>query len=273
MRHLIAPTFAALLVSQVGALASDPVVANHNTILAGQAVILNWNFTGTKVILSGGRFGAGTPVTGKTQIVDRPTKTTKYSFDVDYLGSPSGDLSVQVPLHAHYATQVEVIDPVVLGLQTYVNPHGWAINTFKKWQRDNVSMPDPANNALVYFQPEDDSVERVAVAILPIKEATSADLMKKVKADIPSRYTESEIVSENEVLHDGILAVRTVFSGKDDAHPGTKTQTVMLAFVRSGRGYIISARTAAAQFATRQRLLEALVNSFTFVEPKRQAAK
>src|SRR4051794_24746906 len=50
----------------------------------GQTVKLRWYFTGTKVLLSGGRFGSGTVVTGKTEMTDKPEKTTRYTFDVWY---------------------------------------------------------------------------------------------------------------------------------------------------------------------------------------------
>src|SRR3989442_13741538 len=50
----------------------------------------------------------------------------------------------------------------------YTNPSGWQISYLKNWKCDKVDMGDPANNALVFFQSEDDAVERLAVSMLPV---------------------------------------------------------------------------------------------------------
>ena len=254
------------VVCSTNAYASDAVSANRNPVMLGQPVTLNWYFTGTKVVLSGGRFALGTPVTGKTTITDKPTKTTKYTFAVDYLGTPAGakDDSVKVPLHATYCITVEVVDPKVMGLQTYNNPYGWSISYLNGWKRDKVELGDPANNALMYFQPEEDSVERLAVAIMPVKEASVASLMKSLKSDLPSRYASVSVLSEEELMYEGVPATRFTFTGMDNSHPGVKTQTVLIAFVKDGKGYVVSARTAAARFPARQKVLETLVKSFLF---------
>ena len=246
--------------------ASEAVAADRNPVMLGQPVTLRWYFTGTKVVLSGGRFAAGTPVTGKTAITDKPTKTTKYTFVVDYLGTPAGakDDSVKVPLHTSYSITVEVVDPKTMGLQTYTNPYGWSISYLNGWKRDKVELGDPANNALMYFQPEDDSVERLAVAIMPVKEASVSSLMKSLKSDLPSRYASVSVVSEEDIMYEGVPAIRFTFTGLDNSHPGVKTQTVLMAFVKDGKGYIVSARTAAARFVARQKVLETLVRSFLF---------
>ena len=39
----------------------------------GQQITLRWYFTGTKVQVSGGRFGKGVAVTGRTSLSDTPT--------------------------------------------------------------------------------------------------------------------------------------------------------------------------------------------------------
>src|SRR5438874_645756 len=47
----------------------------------------------------------------------------------------------------------------------YTNPSGWQISYLKNWKCDKVDMGDPANNALVFFQSEEDAVERLAVSM------------------------------------------------------------------------------------------------------------
>src|SRR5215218_9290812 len=64
--------------------APEAVALQPNPFKPGQTVTLHWLFTGNKVTVSGGRFGKGTVVTGKTLLTDKPTSTTKYTFDVWY---------------------------------------------------------------------------------------------------------------------------------------------------------------------------------------------
>src|ERR1700722_12758927 len=67
--------------------ASGEVVAEPALTSPGQSIKLRWYFTGTKVVVAGGRFGTGTIVTGKTSVSDTPHKTTRYTFDVYYNGT------------------------------------------------------------------------------------------------------------------------------------------------------------------------------------------
>lgn len=265
------PKFAlaiALICGPCSAFASDEVAADRNPLLLGQPVTLNWYFTGTKVTVSGGGFGKGVEVTGKTSITDRPAKTTTYTFDVDYIGAPAGITEpMGKPVHVTYSTTVEVVDPKAMGLTTYANPYGWSISYLSTWKKDKEDLPDPANNAMFYFQPEEDSIERVAVAVLPVKETSVASLVKSIKADLPSRYNAPEILSEQEITYEGQPAQLLRFTGMDNTHPGTKTQTVLLAFVKGMRGYVISARTDAAKFPLRQKALETMVKTFCFTPP------
>lgn len=241
------------------------IAADRNPIAKGEKVTLRWHFTGDKVTVSGGRFGKGTVVTGKTSLEDTPSRTTRYTFNVWYRGRAAGSPAEAAPalLHARYHIDIEVYDPRSAGMAEYRSPSGWLIRTLRQWRADPVPMPDPANNALVFFQKEEDSVERVAVAVVPVREASASALMDRVQQDMPSRYDGIQIHSRKDVTHEGVPAVLTVFSGGDNTHPGTRTTSLVLAFVREGRGYVISARTQASQFAARRPLLEKLVRSFT----------
>src|SRR5258706_15035085 len=151
------------IITNAKSLPSKYVLADRNPIKLGETVTLRWYFTGTKVMVSGGQFGSGADVTGITAVTDTPVKPTQYTFDVDYLGTPAGatDAAVKVPLHAKYSVTVQVVSGAEEPTVTYVNPYGWQVSYLKAWKRDNVELPDPANNALMYFQPEEDSIERL----------------------------------------------------------------------------------------------------------------
>ncbi len=286
MRSLALPLAAAIAAVAVPqlALADNEVVANRNPLPLGESVTLRWYFTGNKVVVSGGRFGKGVVVTGRTSLTDHPAQTTRYTFDVDFAGKPAGAPTAQpnatdakpsvgadaktVPLHARYSVVVEVYDPRAVGLKPYVDPHGWEVSVLNGWKRDAVNLPDPANNALMYFQQEDDSVERLAIAILPVSEMSIDALMDKIQADLPSHYDQVQLVSRTSDLCEGQPAVIATFTGMDNSHPGTKTTTLFLAFTRGRHAYVVSARTAADRFAQRKRLLTYMVRSFAFCEPR-----
>ena len=76
----------AIATSQAVANASGEIAADRNPVPLGQSVTLHWYFTGSKVLVAGGRFGLGTVVTGKTSVTDTPLKTTRYTFDSYYMG-------------------------------------------------------------------------------------------------------------------------------------------------------------------------------------------
>jgi hypothetical protein len=243
------------------------VVAEPPVIFAGDPVTLRWYFTGKKVTVSGGRFGKGVAVTGRTTISDRPKKTTRYTFNVDYMGErtdPATGKKEIAPLHATYTVVAQVAPPIKADLSTSRDKYGWQITSLKGWKRDPVSFPDPANNALMYFQKEDDSVERVAVSVLPADQMTASELMGRAQKSLPANYEQLQVLSDQEITFAGVPAVFSIFTGMDQSHPGTRTQSMLLAFVKDGRAYVVSARTAASQFALRRPLLEKLVRSFTF---------
>src|SRR6266700_3566562 len=67
---------------------------------------------------------------------------------------------------------------------TYANPSGWQVSYLKSWKCDKVDMPDAASNALVFFQAEEDAVERLAVSMVPVSDTNPASLLQKVKSDV-----------------------------------------------------------------------------------------
>jgi hypothetical protein len=239
---------------------ADPAIATP-----GQTIMLRWYFTGSKVTVSGGRFGKGTVVTGRTFISDTPQKTTTYAFDVWYRApapsSATGKQEMQ-QVHTRYTTQVEVVSQP--DFAPYRDPHGWEVRFLKGWKRDQVRTPDEGSDGLNFFQLEDDSVERMAVSILPVKEMSCKELMDSVQKDVPSHYNEVEVVSQTETIHENVPALQVIFTGMDQSHPGTRTESIVLIFVRNGRGYVVSARTKATNFAARRKIMEAMVRSFHF---------
>lgn len=87
--------------------AVEAIAVTPKTVAPGQTVTLKWYFTGTKVVVAGGRFGKGTEVTGRTSLTDTPQKTTRYTFDVWY---PDGKSAANPKplLHAQYTATAEV---------------------------------------------------------------------------------------------------------------------------------------------------------------------
>jgi hypothetical protein len=243
---------------QPKAIAVEPALASP-----GQQITLRWYFTGTKVQVSGGRFGKGVVVTGKTSLTDTPQKTTHYYFDVWYhkpADSPNANPKDQPILHAQYSAVAEVQN-----ITTYRDTNGWQISYLKSWQKDSFS---PGSGGHVfYFQPEEDAVERLAVSITPASEGmTNADLLNNIRNDIPDHYTETEFLEQSETVQSNALAQWLMFRGIDTAHPETRSQTLFLAFVRDGKAFVISARTVAGRFKERQSVLEGMVRSFALME-------
>jgi hypothetical protein len=251
--------------------ASNAIAAEPSAVSPGQAVTLRWYFTGKKVVVSGGRFGKGAVVTGRTSLIDHPRKTTRYIFDVWYrapvTSQKTGKTQVE-PLHARYAVVVDVLSGEAARLKPYRDPNGWQISYLSDWKLDQVKTPDEGRDGINYFQKEDDSVERLALAILPVKETTCTDLMQQVCADMPEHYDHLEMGPQDQITYGDVPAVWASFTGMDHTHPGTRTQTVLLVLVRNGRGYVVSARTKADQFSARRALLEKMVKSLTFTETR-----
>jgi len=250
-----------LMVPALARADSNAIAVEPNPISVGQSVTFHWYFTGSKVVVAGGRFGKGAVVTGRTKLTDQPRKTTRYTFDVWYrapVKSSKTGKTVNAPVHSQYSVVVEVVPPMA----AYRDPHGWQVSYMHGWQTDKVTTPDEGDDGLVFFQPEDDSIERLAVAIMPVSNMNCADLIQKVQADVPSHYDSPKFITETTILYHDTPAAWAVFSGIDNAHPGTRTQSIILAFVRDGRAYVISARTQAEHFAARRALLERMVKSF-----------
>lgn len=240
-----------------------PVTAEPGSVIAGQSVRINLNFTAPRVVASGGKFGRGTPVAGKTFLTDAPKKTTKYTLDVYYkaaVPNPKTGKKVLTPEHVTYSVVVTVLPAG--NLKTYAHPRGWQVRVLNGWKCDSVPLPDPANNGLFYFQQQEDSVERLAVSILPASKMTCSDLMQKVLGSLYDSYDNVEIVTQSDITHAGQPAILASFLGTDRAHRGVKTQSLVLTFVQDGRAYIVSARTGAANYKTRQQMLETMIHSF-----------
>ena len=251
--------------------AANEILADPPAITTGQTTTLKWYFTGDKVTISGGRFGKGTVVTGRQKLTDKPAQTTHYTFDVYYHApatQPNGQKEVK-PLHARYEVVVNVVPMPPTSL--YHASCGWQVNYLSGWQRNCIPTADQPKDGLVFFQQEDDAVERLAVAVMPAKDLTVTDLMQQVQEDMPNHYNQVETLSREEITYQNAPAVYLIFTGVDQTHPGTKTQSLVLAFVRDGQAYVVSARTTAAHYNARRPILERLVKSFTVASKSARA--
>ena len=257
---LAAACVLAALYAPAPAGASGEISANRNPVMLGESVTLRWLFTGTKVTVKGGSFGAGKVVTGKTSLTDTPRKSTRYTFDVTYSGKKAGT-SQMVPLKARYFIDIEVVNPTAMGLVSYSGIPGWKVNYLKGWKYDKAVV---SSSTIIYFQPEDDAIERFVVSTMPVQEGSSGALADKVKKDLFNGYDQLEILSDEPTTYNGVPANVITFAGNPNSHSGTRTQSVILVFTRAGRGYVISGRTFAAKFNARKPLLESMVKSFTF---------
>ncbi|HLJ54675.1 MAG TPA: hypothetical protein VKT77_06510 [Chthonomonadaceae bacterium] len=236
------------------------VAVEPGVVMPGQPITLRWYFTGNKVVVSGGRFGKGTVVTGKTQITDRPEKTTRYAFDVWYNPPPDPAKPEVKPAQVHVQyTAVAAVDK----LTSFHGPEGFDVRLIKGWRTDSFS-PEPGSK-VYFFQEEEDSVERVAVAVVPIKEGeTVATVMEKVRGDVPSHYTKVEFVSLYDMPRKQDQAQITHFKGIDSTHPNTRTESIVVVYIHGNKAYVASGRTYADKFAERGPLLDGLVRSLSF---------
>jgi hypothetical protein len=245
------------------AFASGEVVAIPAVVTPGQTVTLKWYFTGTKVVVAGGRFGTGTTVTGKTAIADTPKKTTRYTFDVYYKGTesdPSGERTI-APLHQKYVVVAQVDTSPPDHFKTYTHAQGWKIGYFADWRLD-VSPSESSDQTLIFFQRELDSVERMAVAILPSNGMSPTEVLAKALADTPSRYENVEVEPQTAATVSGLSGAMVMFTGNDMSHDSVKTTSVLYTVVSGGRAYVISARTRASEFPVRRAHLERMLRSF-----------
>ncbi len=229
----------------------------------GQPILLRWYFTGIRVLVSGGRFGKGAVVTGKSQLTDHPEKTTKYTFDVWYRPPPNPAKPDVKPAQVHVQyTAVAAVDRIA----TYHGAEGFDVRYLDGWRTDSFS-PEPGSK-VYYFQAEEDSVERLAVAVLPVKDGESAaEIMQKVQNDVPSHYNNVELVSRYDLARQKDAAQIATFRGIDRTHPNTRTESIVLVNTHRGKAYVVSARTQADRFAERQALLDGLVRSLSFSSP------
>lgn len=166
--------------------------------------------------------------------------------------------------HVQYITYAEVWSGVYPPMKAYHDPHGWQVSFLSDWKRDNVPTAAEGSDGLVYFQQEDDSVERMAIAIMPVKEQTAEDILKKISDDVDSHYQNAQITAPVDLTFNSVPAKMISFTGLDLSHPGTRTSSVVLLFVRNGRAYVLSARSEAMHFNGRRPVLEKLLRSFAF---------
>jgi hypothetical protein len=251
---LIAPTLA---------FAAGEVIAVPAVVTPGQTVTLRWYFTGTKVIVAGGRFGTGTLVTGKTAISDTPKKTTKYTFDVYYKGSETDAKGERVvaPLHQQYVVVAQVDTSPPDHLKTYSDSKGWKIGYFADWRLD-VSPSDSSDETLIFFQKELDSIERMAVAIVPSNGMNPNEVLAKALADTPSRYENIDVAPQTAATVSGLSGAMVMFTGSDNTHEHVRTTSLLYTVVSGGRAYVISARTRSSEFPIRRTHLERMLRSF-----------
>jgi hypothetical protein len=252
------------LIAPTSSQAAGEVIAEPTVVTPGQTVTLRWYFTGTKVLVAGGRFGTGTLVTGKTAISDTPKKTTKYTFDVYYKGTETNALGerVMAPQHQQYVVVAQVDTSPPDHFKTYSDSHGWRIGYFADWRLD-VSPSESSDETLIFFQREVDSIERMAVAIVPSNGMSSTEILAKALADTPSRYENIDVAPQTAATVSGLSGAMVMFTGSDNSHDHARTTSLLYTVVSGGRAYVISARTRAAEFPVRKAHLERMLQSFT----------
>ncbi len=187
----------------IAAHASGEIAAEPSAITAGQSSTLKWYFNGAKITVSGGSFAPGTPITGKQILTVKPKKTTKYLFDVYYHPELPADKQATGTgklTHVQYTVTVEVLGPMP-GLLAYKGTHNWRVNYQTGWK---PMTNEGAGDDLVWFQAEEDAVDRLSVAIVPLKDKTAAQLMEEIRADIPSHYTHAQVVSQNDATQQSL---------------------------------------------------------------------
>ena len=263
---LVCASLAAIVPASAGP--STEIAVSRNPIKVGESVTLKWLFTGTKVTVKGGSFTTPKVVTGAKQISDKPVKSTRYTFDVTYMAKKEGS-ELAVPTTASYFVDVDVLNPKALGLVPYGGVQGWKVDYLKGWKYDKAVV---SSSTIVYFQKEDDSVERMAVSSMPLKEG-AAPLAERVKKDLYNGYEQLEILSDDEIIFCGMPANIITFAGNPMSHPGTRTQSIVLVLDCGSKGFVISGRTFASKFNARKPLLESMVKSFTLTNGTETASK
>ncbi len=254
---------------QASVTVSEPGVdLEPNPAVIGQIVTFYWPSGTVKVLAAGGGFGPGTILLGDTPVTDTPKRATSYRFDVWYWSVVDGPVKgppAPHMVHRQYWRTLQVYAETFPPLTSYHDWRRWQIDYVRGWNRYATPEADPANNAVIYFQPAEDSVERVVVAITPADVSTSAELMQQVLREIPTQYDVLENIQEKETTHCSLPARWMTFEGVEQSHPDIRTHSIVLAFVRDGKGYVISARTYASHYDAQEPLLRNLVRSFAFV--------
>ena len=168
--------------------------------------------------------------------------------------------------HVQYTAYAEVWSGIYPPMKAYRDPHGWQVSFLSDWKRDNVPTAAEGSDGLVYLQQEDDSVERVAIAIIPTSDTTPKEVLDKISGDVYAHYMSAKISDPIDLTFNAVPAKLMTFTGMDLSHPGTKTTSVVLAFVRNGRSYVLSARTGSTHFNGRRPILEKVLRSFEFTK-------
>ena len=268
--RLVFTLFVLLASTLAHAIEVPPLEVSPNPFKPGQTVTIRWNFSGKKLVISGGTFGAGKVVTGKSSIKDKPKATTRYTVTATY----PDPKSPKKLLTAKYTLVAEREEPLLLSI--YTAKRGWKISYPRGWRDDHVNTPEEGRDGLIFFQKEEDALERLAVAIVPVKPGdTPATLWSKVRSDIPSRYDRAVFQEPYETSHYLNPAITTEFIGMDRSHPGKKTHTLMLIFIQEDRGYVVSVRTEEAKINGRRRVLDTLMRSLVpvLVKPRKPVEK
>ncbi len=243
--------------------ADKNIEADPQVIAKGGVVKLVWYFKGDKILLSGGRFGKGLNVNGKTEVTDTPEKTTRYTFNVYYHllnHTQASSKVVRQNVHVVYSVVVPVV--TIPKMLYYHSTTGWKVQYVKGWRKDSVNTGDGIKDGLVFFQPTMDSEERMSIAkVAGGQELSPSVLINKIMAEIPENYTNIKTVSEKEITLLRLSATEYIFTGVDAA--GEHTESIVLAFVDQGYGYVLSARSDAGQFELKQIVLRKMLSSFS----------
>ncbi|HEV2472290.1 MAG TPA: hypothetical protein VGS41_06470 [Chthonomonadales bacterium] len=259
------------------AVAIPPVFAEPDTVLPGQQVTFHFPPDARKIVAAGGGFGQRTVIWSGQDVTDTPTERTAYVFRI--WSEPENPIlaSAGVPLHTifhRYQITVDVYKGSFPPLATYHDTRGWRLDIVSGWNRYSVPNVDPLNNALIYFQKQPDDTNRAVVAITPVDRGTSPeDLMRQVQEDAPNQYNVFQDFKIWPTQQGGRQAAMASFQGIDQSRPDVTTESLILAFISHGRGYVISARTREADFTRDLPLLHAIIRSFEFENPVKPSRK
>lgn len=249
------------------------VDAEPNPCLPGQMVHF-WLPEGTvKAEAFNGRFGPGYSISGRDpNLTDQPLRDTTYKFDVwARLPAGAGGSSSAAPQKRVIMVTVRVLRGKYPHFATYTSPYHWSIDAQEGWNRNQVYLADPSMNAIDYFQPHEDSAERIGVTVLPAANQTAASLMQKVMDDAPTNYDVIKDEKQGYTVQCAEPAAWTTFDGEDQDDGDVPTRTIVLTFIYGPRAYVISGRTHQGAGPQEENLIHALVRSFDPVAPALQS--